>query len=107
MKDIVISEKNVKTSIQLNNHEFEVILDLGLVKGGDFWMRFKFKDLEIYSFRILQELSRLTSEIPISSVFFKKNSYPITHIVVEKHWVDSNLNTEWECFSDVPTQLTV
>lgn len=105
MEDMVLSESNVKTNIQLKGRDFKVLMDIGLAKGGDFWLNLKFVELDINSFNFLKEMQQLNSEIPIHSTYFTRESYPVKNIVIVKFNVDSNFNVEWECLSDEAVQL--
>jgi hypothetical protein len=79
-----------------------VDLTVGLTQGNDFYLKIIYLDLKLEDLKRLDNLFKETKELKIQSEFFEKEGYSIEYIVVEKSYMNSNMEICWECLSDTP-----
>jgi hypothetical protein len=104
MKEPVIVQTEVNDKIRLEDkYDFNVRLTIALAEGGDYYLIIYFVDLTMEDFMILEQLSKLSRRLSITSEIIDNQDYNITHIVVTKFTTNNNLSTTWECLSDDPS----
>lgn len=103
MKDPVIVQSNIKSKVRLEERfDFAANVTIGLVDGGDFYVRLEFVGLTTEDLEALAHLTKLSRRLSIKADIIDKEKYNISHIVVTNLSANSNLAMTWECLSDDP-----
>jgi hypothetical protein len=101
--DIIITHNRIPDRVSIEGNEYSAYITLGLDKHEDYYIKIEFVQLDQYSFKIINKLSIEPRALTFTSNIVEKESYNITHLVVEKMQAAFPYEMAWECSSDDPS----
>ena len=103
MEDVIISQPRTLDTILLDGkHSLTAYITIGLIKSGHFRIYLDFENLEIEDVKYLHKLYEPIRALPITSKIIAKESYNISHIIIEKFRIVEKISITWECIADDP-----
>jgi hypothetical protein len=103
MEDVIISQPRTLDTILLDGkHSLTAYITIGLIKSGHFRIYLDFENFDKESLDYLFELYLPVRALPITSKIIAKDSYNISHIIIEKFRIVEKVSITWECIADDP-----
>ena len=103
MEDVIICQPRTLDNILLDGkHSLSAYITIGLIKSGHFRIFLDFDNLDMDDVKYLYELYVPVRTLTITSKIIAKESYNISHIIIEKFRTEKKRSITWECIADDP-----